>query len=111
MTIFWNCQDVLLPRNTTINGSFHTSLLHQFHSSIWEKRAGGVLFLHDNVHVYKFNSALTAIQYTSFTEFNHPAYSPDIAPSNYHLFLNLKNFLRCRNFELDNDHESLFGES
>ena len=30
---------------------------------------------------------------------SHPAYSPDLAPSDYHLFLELKTFLREKNFK------------
>ena len=70
-----------------------------------------MLLLHDNASVHKSNIAQTAIQYTSFTELNHPAYSTNIASSDYHLLLNLKNFLRSRNFESDNDRQSQFGES
>ena len=29
----------------------------------------------------------------------HPAYSPDLAPSDYHLFRTIDHFLRARNFE------------
>jgi histone-lysine N-methyltransferase SETMAR len=31
----------------------------------------------------------------------HPPYSPDIAPSDYHLFRSLKNFLRGKRFTED----------
>ena len=30
---------------------------------------------------------------------SHPAYSPDLAPSDYHLFLGLKTFLHEKNFK------------
>ena len=119
MTIFWDCEvDCLvdfLPRSTTINGQYYASLLHRLRSSILEKRRGklkrGVLPLHDNTAVHKSNMTQAAIRYIDFTELNHPAYSQDIALNDYHLFSNLKNFLRGRNSESDNDHESLFEES
>ena len=118
MTIFWVCEDVLLvdflPCGTTVNGSYYKSLLHQLHCSIREKGRRkvrhGVLFLHDNAPVHKSNITQTAIQLRGFTELNHRAYSPDLAPSDCHLFLNM-NFLRSRNFESDNDREPLFRES
>ena len=47
---------------------------------------------------------------TGFTELTHPAYPPEIASNDYHLFSYLKNSLRCRNFEGINDRESLFEE-
>ena len=33
----------------------------------------------------------------------HPPYSPDLAPSNYHLFLSLQNFLRGKKFKKEED--------
>ena len=66
---------------------------------------------HDNTPVHKSNITQTAIQYIGFTELNHPAYSPDLGPSDYYLFSHMKNFLRGRNFEIDDDHESLVGGS
>ena len=62
-----------------------------------------VLLLHGNTPVHKSNITQAAIQYTNFTELNYPAYSPDIAPSDYYLFSNLKNFFRGRNSEIDNE--------
>jgi len=35
-------------------------------------------------------------------QFDHPSYSPDLAPSDFHLFLHLKSFLACRRFYDDN---------
>jgi len=32
---------------------------------------------------------------------DHPAYSPDLAPRDYHLFLHLKNFLGSKLFDDD----------
>ena len=43
------------------------------------------------------------IRQSSFIELNHPAYSPDIAPSGYYLFSNLKKFLRSKNFNSDDE--------
>ena len=48
--------------------------------------------------VHKYNIVQTAIRQASFIELNHLAYSPDISPSNSHLFSNLKKFLRGKNF-------------
>ena len=111
MTIFWDCEGVLLvdflSRGTAINGSYDASFLHRLRSSIREKRRGklrrGVLLLQDSTSVHKLNITQNAIQYTDFTELNHPAYSSDLAPSDYHLFSNLKNFLRDRKFETDDE--------
>ena len=109
MTIFWYCESILLfdflPRGTTINDPYYASILHQLHSPIREKQREklmrGMLLLHDNASVHKSNIIQTAVQYIAFTELDHPAHSSDIAPSDYYLLLNVKNFLRSRNFQSD----------
>ena len=64
---------------------------------------GGVLLLQDYIPGYKFNITQTAIQYTNSTELNHPAYSLDLAPDDYHLFSKLKSFLCGGDFEIDDE--------
>ena len=109
MTVLWDCKGVLLvdflSHSTTITGPYYALLLHRLHSSIREK-----------LTVWCATSSrqrtCSQVQHrTSFTELNNSAYSPDLAASDYHLFSNLKNFLGVRNFDSDNDHESLFEES
>ena len=36
-------------------------------------------------------------------QFSHPPYSPDLAPSDFHLFLHLKKFLAGQKFESDDE--------
>ncbi len=111
MVIFWDKDGVLLTeylqRGTTINGPYYASIIERLRSVILEKRRGkvnrGVLLLHDNAPVHKSNIVQAAIRQAGFVELNHPAYSPDIAPSDYHLFSNLKKFLRGRNFSGDSE--------
>ena len=43
-----------------------------------------------------------AIRESNFEQLNHPPYSPDLAPSDYYLFQNLKSRLRGMRFR-DND--------
>ncbi|GBP86712.1 Histone-lysine N-methyltransferase SETMAR [Eumeta japonica] len=43
-----------------------------------------------------------ALKDTGFSEIDHPPYSPDLAPSDYYLFSNLKKELRGRRFVDDN---------
>ena len=61
---------------------------------IKQKRRGelsaGVLLLHDNAPARKSSTLRAAIKKYGFVELNHPSYSPDLAPSDYFLFRNLK---------------------
>ena len=103
--IFWNKDDVLLieylPHETTTNDPSDASVIEQLHSVIVEKGrdkvSQEVLLLHDNTPTDKWKIVQAAIRQAGFIEWNHWAYSPDIAPSDYYLFSNLKKFLRLKN--------------
>jgi hypothetical protein len=59
-----------------------------------EKRRGkvtkGVLFLHDNAPAHRALATQKKLAYLGFHCLDHPPYSPDLAPSDYHLFPGLK---------------------
>ena len=72
-----------------------------------EKRPGkvshGVLLLHDIAPIDKGIIVQAAIRQAGFIELNHLAYSPDIAPSDYHPLSNLKKLLRWKSFSSDDE--------
>ncbi|GBP43562.1 Mariner Mos1 transposase [Eumeta japonica] len=76
------------------------------HEAVVQKRRGklsrGVLFLPDNASVHTARVSRQALKDTGFSEIDHPPYSPDLAPSDYFLFSNLKKELRGRRFVDDN---------
>jgi histone-lysine N-methyltransferase SETMAR len=55
-----------------------------------DKRRGkvikGVLFLHDNAPAHRSLATQKKLAYLDFQCLDHPPYSPDLAPSDYHLF-------------------------
>ncbi|GBP54872.1 Histone-lysine N-methyltransferase SETMAR [Eumeta japonica] len=109
-TIFWDSEGVLLidylPKGTTMNGQYYANLLAQEREAVVQKRRGklsrGVLFLQDNASVHTVRVSRQALKDTGFSEIDHPPYSPDLAPSDYFLFSNLKKELRGRRFVDDN---------
>jgi hypothetical protein len=96
-----------LARGSTVNGPYYASLIERLRCAILEKRRGkvshGVLLLHDNAPVYKCNIVQAAIRKAGFVELNHPAYSSDIALSDYYVFSYLKKFMRGKNFSSDDE--------
>ncbi|GBP34606.1 Histone-lysine N-methyltransferase SETMAR [Eumeta japonica] len=74
--------------------------------AVVQKRRGklsrGVLFLQDNASDHTARVSRQALKDTGFSEIDHPPYSPDLAPSDYFLFSNLKKELRGRRFVDDN---------
>ena len=109
-TVFWNSEGVLLlqfmPHKTTITGDTYASTMVALREDIKHKRRGklsvGVLPLHDNAPAHKSRTLRAAIRKCGFVELNHPPYSPDLAPTDYFLFRNLKKMLRRRRFVDDN---------
>ena len=62
-----------------------------------------ILLLHDNVQPH--SAAQTQDLLTSFKweQMDHLPYSPDLAPSDFHLFLHLKKFLGGKRFDDDDE--------
>ena len=54
-------------------------------------------------HHMRHRVVRTALKECGFEELSHPPYSPDLAPSDFHLFPNLKKHLRGRRFSCDKD--------
>ena len=105
-SIFWDQNGILLiyylPKGQTINADYYSSLLVQLKDIFKEKRGGkfakGVLFLHDNAPVHRALATQKKLAYLDFQYLDHPSYSPDLAPSDYHLFPGLKKQLKDRHF-------------
>ena len=70
-----------------------------------EKRRGkvtkGVLFLHDNDPAHRALISQNKLAYLVFQCLDHPAYSPDLSLSDYHLFPGLNKQLKGRHFSSD----------
>jgi len=81
-----------------MNGKYYASLLLKLRDAIKEKRRGmlmrGVWLLHDNAPIHKSMIAQQAVRNCGFVQLGHPTYSPDLSPSDYFLFRNLKSLLR-----------------
>ncbi|KAK3102953.1 hypothetical protein FSP39_015246 [Pinctada imbricata] len=68
-----------------------------------KKQTIGVLVHQDNVPVHKSVTDMDAIHDCGFNLIEHPPYSPDLAPSNFHLFPKLKAAISGTHFQSDDD--------
>ncbi|EFN76526.1 Histone-lysine N-methyltransferase SETMAR, partial [Harpegnathos saltator] len=59
----------------------------------------GVVFHHDNARPHVSKKTLRKLKSLKWDVLTHPPYSPDIAPSDYHLFRSLQNYLNGKNFD------------
>jgi len=63
----------------------------------------GVLFLHDNVPAHRALATQKKLAYLDFQCLDHPPYSTDLAPSEYHLLPGLKKQLKNCHFSSDEE--------
>jgi len=62
-----------------------------------------VLFFHDNARLHKANPTRELLDHFGWEVFDHLLYSPDLAPSDYHLVPNMKTWLAKQRFEDDGE--------
>ena len=83
-----------LLKGQTINTEYYLSLLVQLKDILKEKRHGKftkfVLFLHDKAPAHLTLATQKNLNYLGFQCLDHAPYSPDLTPSEYHLFSGLK---------------------
>lgn len=110
-SVFWDAKGVLLldflESGKTITGVYYAQLLHRLRENIKAKRPGmltkGVIFHQDNAPAHTSAVAMSAIQSCGFEILPHPPYSPDLAPSDFHLFPKMKLELSGRRFTSNDD--------
>jgi len=85
-----------------MNTDYYASLLVQLKGILKVKGRGrftkGVLFLHDNVPAHQALAIQKKLVYLGFQCLDHLPHSPDLVPSDYHLFPGLKKQLKGRHF-------------
>ena len=96
-----------LPKRRTITGVYYANLLDQLRTAIREKTPSkfskGVLLQQDNGRVHTCKVAKDAVEQNGYGLIQHPAYSPDLAPSDFFLFPNLKKDIRGCHFWSDEE--------
>lgn len=117
-SVFWDAEGILLidylDKGETINGRYYANLLRQLREAIKSKRRGklrkGVLLLQDNAPVHTSVIAMDAARDCAFEILPHPPYSPDMAPSDFYLFPNLKSNISGRRYDSEYDVMSAVNE-
>jgi hypothetical protein len=94
----------LLERNPTVTAERYGQQLRRLEEATQQKRPGrrhGVILQHDKARPHTANMTKSDIQELDWEILLHPPYSPDLAPSDYHLFRSLSNNLRGVSFNSD----------
>jgi hypothetical protein len=63
----------------------------------------GVVFLHGNARHHTAARTNTLIKLFNCETFDHPTYTPDLAPGDYHLFTKMKVWLATQHFHYNEE--------
>ena len=107
LCIWWDWKGVLyyelLLENQTINSNKYCSQLDQLKAALGKKHPELVnrkciIFHEDNAKLHVSLMTRQKLLQLGWEVLIHPPYSPDIAPSDFHLFQSLQNSLNGKNF-------------
>ena len=109
LCIWWDQQGVLyyevLQPNETVTGERYASQLTTLAEKLDEERPWSgkgrrkVILQHDNARPHVASASRDTVNKLGWEILPHPAYSPDIAPSDYHLFRSMQHELEGRQFK------------
>lgn len=109
LCVWWMASGVvhweLLPRGQTINSEVYCAQLDRVQAKLQLRgiATARVCLQQDNARPHVSKQTLAKIEELGWDVLKHPPYSPDVAPSDYHLFRSLEHFLRGRRFTKDDD--------
>lgn len=113
ISVWWDWEGIIhyefLPNKQTVNAVLYSQQLIRLKEAMQQKRANRqhhILLQHDNARPHTANLTKTVIQNLGWEVLPHPPYSPDLAPSDYHLFRSLSNHLQGVSFKNENDLET-----
>ncbi len=109
LCVWWDVHGIvyweLLPHNTTITAVVYCAQLERLKAEIEKTRPqhNKIYFLHDNARPHIAKLTRQKLIEFGWKVLPHPPYSPDLAPTDYHLFRSLSNNLREKTFNNDDE--------
>ncbi|KAK6764268.1 hypothetical protein RB195_024548 [Necator americanus] len=70
----------------------------------------GAILLHDNARPHVSLITRQKLHELNYESLDHPPYSPDLSPTDFHFFKHLDNFLQEKHFRNQDDAETAFDE-
>jgi len=107
LTIIWDVNGPILVHfqeksQTVTSAQYSDMLVNELKPAIRSKRRGllskRVLLLHDNARPHTAKHTVDTLRAMKFEVLKHPPYSPDLAPSDFHLFGPMKEHLWGQKF-------------
>ena len=94
-----------LPQGAAVKSTVYCETLKKLRCAIQNKRCGmlraTIILLHNNARPHSAAKTQDLILSFKWEQMDHPLYSPDLAPSDFNLFLHLKKFLGGNRFDDD----------
>lgn len=115
LSVWWDYKGILhfelLPKNQRINSTVYVQQLAKLSDAIQKKRpelanSKDVVFQHDNAKPHTSLVTCQKLSELGWDVLSHPPYSPDLAPSDYHLFRSMQNSLNSKIFNDTDDVKS-----
>jgi histone-lysine N-methyltransferase SETMAR len=108
LCVWWNVEGVvhweLVPAGRAVNGKLYVEQLERVHEALRQRypsmiRRNQILLQQDNAPAHTSRTTKEKIEELDGVDvLPHPPYSPDLAPSDYHMFRSMAHFLRGRRF-------------
>jgi histone-lysine N-methyltransferase SETMAR len=113
LTVWWDAKGIISldfwkkSNNISYNASYYQNLLTKVRQCLPTKRRGILkarpLVLIDNAPIHTACETRRCIENCGFEIIEMPPYSPDVAPSDYYLFRNLKSWLQGQYFTCEEE--------
>lgn len=109
LCIWWSVHGVeyweLLDEGTTVTADVYIRQLRELKANVQnsQRRRSHVYFQHDNARPHIARSTKAELLSYGWTVLPHPPYSPDLAPSDFHLFSHLQRHLDGQDFKTRDD--------
>ncbi|WKY15001.1 hypothetical protein Q1695_000485 [Nippostrongylus brasiliensis] len=109
LCVWWSVRGIeyweVLPEGITVTAELYRRQLGCLKEKLdsdtyW---SGRVIFQHDNARPHVANNTRLFLKECGWEVICHPPYSPDLAPSDYHLFRSLKNHIAGKKFRNEED--------
>ena len=108
ISVWWSGYGIvhweMLPPGQTITATIYSEQLQKVSEKLPDFmraaiRNDSVVYLHDNARPHTASIAREKLKSLGWDVLPHPAYSPDLAPSDYWLFFHMSHYLRGKKFE------------
>ena len=119
LTLFWDERGVILedymPRGNTVTSATYADNLKNHPRPAIKSRQRGflntdILLQHDNARLHTVLLTAATVQDLSSESLPYPPYSPDLAPSDFHVFQPLKETMRRTFFRSDEEVQQVVHE-